>query len=137
MAPSSDQVSSTPTPTDPNLSLTPTPQSNLPPLATPSMNYDSPTPQAYEQEMENLERLWRNLSLEHTLNETISYVCILVHPQMTMQWNQMMQTPSLPMRLDPPPHSTPSHSHRSQVRVNRSGHPYHTQTRQSRAPSVW
>ena len=89
MAPSLDQVSSTPTPTDPDLSLTPTPQSNPPPSTIPIMNYHSPTPQAYEQEMENLEQLWSGLSLEHTLNEMVNYVHIPAHSQTAMQWNQM------------------------------------------------
>ena len=86
--------------------------------------------------MENLEQLWSGLSLKHTLNETVSYVRIPVHPWTAMQWNQMTQTPSLPLRLDPPPHSNPSRSHRSHVQVHRSGHPHHTQIRQSRAPPV-
>ena len=136
MAPSSNQASSTPTPTDPDLRLTPTSQNNPPLSATPTMNYHSPTPQTYEQEMETLEQLWSGLSLEHTLDETVSYVHILVHPRTAMQWNQMTQTPSLPLRLNPPPHSNPYRSHRSHVRVNKSGHPYQTQTRQSRAPPV-
>ena len=89
MAPSSDQASSTPTPTDPDLSLTPTPQSNQPLSATPIMNYHSPTPQAYEQQMENLEQLWSRLSLKHTPNEMVNYVRISVHSRMAMQWNQM------------------------------------------------
>ena len=76
-------------PTDLDLRLTSTPQSNPPLSATPIMNYHSSTPQAYEQEMENLEQLWSELSLEHTSNEMVSYVRILVYPRTAMQWNQM------------------------------------------------
>ena len=89
MAPSSDQASSIPTPTDLDLSLTSTPQSNPPLLATPIINYHSSTSQAYEQEMENLKQLWSKLSLEHTFNKMVSYIRILVYPRMAMQWNQM------------------------------------------------
>nr|POF08056.1 hypothetical protein CFP56_17780 [Quercus suber] len=69
MAPSSNQNSSTSTPTDPDLRLTPTPQSTPPLSATPTMPTHSPTLQNYDQEMANLEQIWNNLSLEHTHNE--------------------------------------------------------------------
>ena len=134
MAPSSNQASTTPNKTNPDLRLT-LESPNSPPL-TPSLNNHSPTPQTYEQEMEMLEQLWSGLSLEHTFEGTVSYVRIPVHPRAAMQWNQMTQTPSLPLRLDPPPHSHPSRSHRFHVRVHRTSHSYHTQTRQSRVPPV-
>ena len=120
--------------TDPDLRRTP--ESPHSPPHTPTLNTHSPTPRSFEQEMEMLEQLWSGLSLEHTLEGTVSYVRIPVHPRTAMQWNQMTQMPSLPLRLDPPPHSHPSRSHRSHVRVHRTSHPYHTQTRQSRAPPV-
>ena len=101
MAPSSNQASTTPNKTNPDLRLT-LESPNSPPL-TPSLNNHSPTPQTYEQEMEMLEQLWSGLSLEHTFEGTVSYVRIPVHPRAAMQWNQMTQTPSLPLRLDPPP----------------------------------
>ena len=101
MAPSSNQASTTPNKTNPDLRLT-LESPNSPPL-TPSLNNHSPTPQTYEQEMEMLEQLWSGLSLEHTFEGTVSYVRIPVHPRTAMQWNQMTQTPSLPLRLNPPP----------------------------------
>ena len=55
-----------------------------------------------------LEQLWSELSLEHTLERTVSYVRIPVHPRTVMQWNQMTQMPSLPLRFDPPPPPTPT-----------------------------
>ena len=136
IAPSLNQASTTPIMTNPDLRLTLESPHNLP--LTPTLNNHSPTPppQPSEQEMEMLEQLWSGLSLEHTLEGTVSYVCIPVHPWIAMQWNQMTQMPSLPLRLDPPPHSHPSCSHRSHVRVHRTSHPYHTQTRHSRAPPV-
>ena len=75
------------------------------------MNNHPPPFQAYEQEMENLGKLWSGLSLEKTLEGTVSYVHIPVHPRIAMNWNQATQTPSLPLRLDPPPHSNPHRSH--------------------------
>ena len=136
MAPSSDQASSSPTPTDPDLCLTPTLQGNPYHSTIPHLNNQPPPHQAYEQEMENLEKLWSGLSLEQTLDGTVSYVRIPVHPRTAMNWNQVTQTPSLPLRLDPPPHSNPYRSHRSHVRVHRSSHPYHTQARRTQASSV-
>ena len=69
---------------------------------------NSHTPNLHEQarEMEALEQIWSGLSLEHS-KETVSYVRIPVHPRTTMAWNQVTQTPGLPMRLEPPP--SPNH----------------------------
>ena len=120
--------------TDPDLQHTP--DSPHSPSLIPILNTQSPTPQSSQQEMEMLEQRWSGLSLEHTLEGTVSYVRILVHPQAAMQWNQMTQMPSLPLRLDPPPHSHPTHSHWTHGRVHRTSHPYHTPTRHSRAPPV-
>ena len=136
MAPSSDQASTSPTPTDPDLRLTPTPQDTPPFSNIPLMHNHSPPLQAYEQEMENLGKLWSGLSLEQTLEGIVSYVRIPVHPRIAMNWNLATQTPSLPLRLDPPPHSNPHRSHRSHVRVNKSSHPYHTQARRTQASLV-
>ena len=111
MAPSSDQASTSPTPTNPDLRLTQTLQ-DTPPISTiPLLNNHPPLLQAYKQEMENLEKLWSGLSLEQTLDGTVSYVRIPVHPRTAMNWNQVTQTPSLPLRPDPPPHSNPYRSH--------------------------
>ena len=111
MAPSSDQASTSPTPTNPDLRLTQTLQDTPPILTIPLLNNHPPLLQAYKQEMENLEKLWSGLSLEQTLDGTVSYVRIPVHPQTAMNWNQATQTPSLPLRPDPPPHSNPYRSH--------------------------
>ena len=134
MGPSLNQASTTPTITDPDLRRTP--ESPHSPPHTPTLNTHSPTPRSFEQEMEMLEQLWSGLSLEHTLEGTVSYVRIPVHPRTAMQWNQMTQMPSLPLRLDPPPHSHSTRSHQTHGRVHRTSHPYHTPTRHSRAPLV-
>ena len=106
------------------------------PIPHSHFEHQSSTPQSSQQEMEMLEQLWSGLSLKHTLKGTVSYVRIPVHPRTAMQWNQMTQVPSLPLRLDPPPHSHSTRSHRTHGRVHRTSHPYHTPTRHSRAPSV-
>ena len=55
MAPSSDQASTTPNMTDPDLQ--PMMASPHSPSHTPTLNTPSPTPQSYQQEMEMLEQL--------------------------------------------------------------------------------
>ena len=65
MAPSLDQLSSIATPTDPDLHLSITPQSNSHLPATPTMNSHTPSPPAHAQEMADLEQIWNGLSLEH------------------------------------------------------------------------
>ena len=60
--------------------------------------------------MELLEQIWSSLSLGRSNDKTVSYVPIPVHPQAAMVWNQMTQTPSLPMRLEPPPPPNPYHT---------------------------
>ena len=136
MAPSSDQNSSTPTPTDPDLWHTPSPQSNSTLPATHSMNSHSPTPQTQTQEMAKLEQIWSGLSLGRSEDETVSYVLIPVLPRMALAWNQMTQTPSLPMRLKPPPQPTPAQLPRTHVRVRHPVHPYQAPVGHPRAPPV-
>ena len=110
-APSSDQISLTPTQTDPDLHLTPT-HHNLPHLpTTPNMNTPSSFPHDQAQEMANLEQIWSSLSLGRSNDETVTYVWIPVHPQTALAWNQVTQTPSLPMRLEPPPRILPTKYH--------------------------
>ena len=92
MAPSSNQLSSTATPTDPNLHLSTTPQSNSHLPAIPTMNSHTPSPPAHTQEMVDLEQIWSGLSLEHLHDETMSFFRIPVHPQTAMLWNQVSQT---------------------------------------------
>ena len=139
MAPSSDQTTPTTTPTDPDLHLSTTPQSH-PHMAAFTMSSHTHPPSNHAQEMEELEQIWNSLSLEQLQNETVSFVRIPVHPRIAMVWNQVSQSPSLPLRLEPPtqPPTQPPPSHRpySQIRVRRSRHPYHPQTRPSRAPPV-
>ena len=57
MAPSSDQLSSTATPTDPNLHLSTTPQSNSHLPTIPTMNSHTPSPPAHTQEMVDVEQI--------------------------------------------------------------------------------
>ena len=87
MAPSSDQSSSIPTPTDPDLQATPIHPSNpnLPP--TPTINSHIPNLHEQAREMEALEQIWSVLSLGRSEDETVSYVRILVHPRTAMAWN--------------------------------------------------
>ena len=115
MPPSSDQSSLTPTPTDPDLRLTPTPQSTQTPPATPTMNTHPTSPHDQAQEIANLEQIWSSLSLGRSNDETVTYVRILVHLQTALAWNQVTQTLSLPMRLKPPPRHTPYHMPRTHV----------------------
>ena len=136
MAPSSNQLSSTATPTDSNLHLSTTPQSNSHMAAPSTMNSNTPSPPTHAQEMADLEQIWSGLSLEHLHDETVSFVWIPIHPQTAMVWNQVSQSPSLPLRLEPPAQPPPSYRPRSHVRVLRSGHPYHPPARSSRAPPV-
>ena len=88
--------------------------------------------------MEELEQIWSSLSLEHLQEETVSFVRIPVHPRTAMVWNQVSQSSSLPLRLEPlaqpPAQPPPSHRPRSHGWVLRSGHPYHPPVRSSRAP---
>ena len=97
MTPSSDQSSSTPTPIDPDMHLTPTPQSTPTLPATPTMNTHSTNPQDQAQEMVNLKQIWSGVSFKRSNNETVSYVRIQVHPRTALAWNQVTQTPSLPI----------------------------------------
>ena len=84
MASSSDQTSPTTTPTDPDLHLSTTPQSN-PHMAAPlTMSSHTHPPPTHAQAMEELEQIWSSLSLEHSQNETVSFVRIPVHPRTAM-----------------------------------------------------
>ena len=76
MTPSSDQSSSTPTLIDPDMRLTPTPQSTPTLPATPTMNTHSTTPQDQAQEMVNLKQIWSGVSFERSNDEIMSYVRI-------------------------------------------------------------
>ena len=86
--------------------------------------------------MELLEQIWSGLSLSRSNDKTVSYVPIPVHPRAAMVWNQMTQTPSLPMRLKPPPPPNPYHTPHTHIRVRRSAHPYHHPERYPRAQPV-
>ena len=102
MAPSSDQNSTTPTPTDPDLQYTSTPHSYPPLPNTPSLSTHSSNPHNHDQQMELLEQIWSGLSFSCSNDKMVSYVRIPVHPCAAMVWNQVTQTPSLPMCLEPP-----------------------------------
>ena len=136
MAPSSDQNSSTHTPTDPDLQATPTHQNNPNLQPTPTMNSHTPNLHNQAREMEELEQIWSGLSLERFEEETVSYVRILVHPQTAMAWNQVTQTPGLPMRLEPPPPPNHYQMPRTHTRVRRTMHPYQAPVGRSRVPPV-
>ena len=134
MAPLSDQISSTPTPTDLDLQATPTHPSNLNLPPTPTMNSHTPNLHEQAREMEALEQIWSGLSLECSKDETVSYVRIPVHPRTAMAWNQVTQTPSLPMRLEPSPQPTPYQMPKTPARVRRTVHPYQAPVGRSRVP---
>ena len=104
--------------------------------ANPTMNNQAPPSQAHELMMANLEQVWSSLSLEHSQDELVSFVRISVHPRTAMVWNQVSQTPSLPLRVETPPQPTTHNRSRSNAWVQRPGHPYQTPTRSSRAPPV-
>ena len=53
-----------------------------------------------------------------------------------MAWNQVTETPSLPMRLEPPPQPTPYQMPRTNARVRRTMHPYQAPISRSQVPSV-
>nr|POE98132.1 hypothetical protein CFP56_67121 [Quercus suber] len=63
----------------------------------------SPPPNDQAPVMENLKQIWSRLYLENSNKENVSYVRIPVHPRVAMSWNQMTQTPNLPLRLEQPP----------------------------------
>ena len=132
MTPSSDQLSSTATPTNPDMRQSPTPYNS----ANPNMTNQAPPLQAHELMMANLEQVWSSLSLEHSQDELVSFVRIPVHPRTAMVWNQVSQTPSLPLRVEIPPQPPTRNRSRSNARVQRPGHPYQTPARSSRAPPV-
>ena len=87
--------------------------------------------------MEALEQIWSGLSLGRSEDETVSYVRIPIHPRTAMAWSQVTQTPSLPMRLEPPPQPTPYQMPRTYARVRRMVHPYQALVGRSRIPPVW
>ena len=136
MAPFSDQNSMTPTPTNPDLQHTSTSHFYPPLPNTPSMSTHSSNPHDHAQQMELLEQIWSGLSLSRSNDETVSYVRIPVHPRVAMVWNQVTQTPSLPMRLQPPPQPHSSHMPHTHTRVHRSVHPYQPPEGHPRAPSI-
>ena len=86
--------------------------------------------------MELLEQIWSGLSLSLSNDETVSYVRIPVHPWAAMVWNQVTQTPSLPMRLEPPQQPYSSHRTHTHTRVRCSVHPYQPLEGHPRAPLV-
>ena len=114
----------------------PTPQNSPHTPANPTMNNQAPPSQAHELMMANLEQVWSSLSLEHSQDELVSFVRISVHPRTAMVWNQVSQTPSLPLRVETPPQPTTHNRSRSNAWVQRPGHPYQTPARSSRAPPV-
>ena len=100
------------------------------------MNSQALSLQDHEHTMANLEQIWSGLSLEHSHDETMSFVRISIHPRTALVWNQVSQTPSLPLRIEPPPQLTPYHRSLSNAQVHRPGHPYQAPARPSRAPPV-
>ena len=120
MTPSSDQSFSTPAPIDPDLHLTPTPLSTSDSPCHSHHEHPFNYPQDQAQEMVNLKQIWSGVSFEHSNDETVSYVRIQVHPRTALAWNQVTQTPSLPITLEPPSQPTPYQMPRTHVRVRRS-----------------
>ena len=66
----------------------------------------------------------------------MSYVRVLVHLWTALAWNQVTQTLSLPMRLEPPPQPTPYQLPRTHVRVRRLVHRYQAPAGHPRAPPI-
>lgn len=87
MVPSTDQQSSTPTPTDPDLQFTPLHPSNPSHSPQTSMHMQNQFPHDLLLEMNNLKQLWGRLSLEHNTNENASYVHISMHTRVAIAWN--------------------------------------------------
>lgn len=124
MALSSDQQSTTPTPTDPDLHFTPTHIGGPSHPPHNSMYRQNSLPHDRTLVMENLEQLWSHLSIGNTNEENVSYVCIPVDPRAAIAWNQLTQTPSMPLRLELPPQNHSRRLNRGHIRVRRSVHPY-------------
>ena len=86
--------------------------------------------------MEALEQIWSGLSLGRSEDETVSYVCIPVHPRTAMAWSQVTQTSSLPMRLEPQPQPTPYQMPKPHAQVRWMVHPYQAPVGRSQIPPV-
>ena len=120
MAPSSDQDSMTPTPTDPNLQLSLSPMgSPYHPSLNPmpmqlSLPHDHPLP------LDHLNQLMSCLSIKTTNNEEVTYVQIPIHPQTLVAWNQITKTPSLPLWLDSSTHCHHRRNFRRHARAQRA-----------------
>ena len=104
MAPSSDENSTTPTPTDPDLQL------SLSPMGSPHHPSLSPMPiqlsppHNHPLPLDHLNQLMSCLSIKTTNNEEVTYVRIPIHPRTLVAWNQMTKTPILPLWLDSSTH---------------------------------
>ena len=104
MAPSSDENSTTPTPTDPDLQL------SLSPMGSPHHPSLSPMPiqlsppHNHPLLLDHLNQLMSCLSIKTTNNEEVTYVRIPIHPRTLVAWNQMTKTPILPLWLDSSTH---------------------------------
>lgn len=77
--------------------------------------------------MKVLEQIWSSLSLEQANEETMSNVCIPVHLRVAMAWNQTIQTPNLPLRLESPPQNQTRRMNRGHIQVQWVVHPYQAQ----------
>ena len=106
MAPSSDQNSSTSTPTDPIFTSRPlTKLTRVSPPLHPCTHIHLPPRPSSSNGKPRTDMEW---SLFSRLQRRDSELCLLlVHPRPAMAWNKVTQTPSLPMRLKSPPQPTP------------------------------
>ncbi|KAK7856496.1 hypothetical protein CFP56_023104 [Quercus suber] len=107
----------------------------LPPHS--SIHMQSPPPNDQALVMENLEQIWSRLYLENSNKENVSYVRIPVHPRVAMSWNQMTQTPNLPLRLEQPPQNQTRRMTLGHVQVWHSVHPYQAPVGHPVAQPVW
>lgn len=108
-------------------SYTPTPTRGPHHFPHHSMHMQHPPLNDQALAMKVLEQIWSSLSLEQANEETMSNVCIPVHPRVAMAWNQTIQTPNLPLRLESPPQNQTRRMNRGHIQVQWVVHPYQAQ----------
>lgn len=74
--------------------------------------------------LDHLNYLMSCLSIETSNNKEVKYVRIPIHPRTWVAWNQMTQTPSLPLRVDSTIHHCQRRNVKCHARARRVGqHP--------------
>ena len=119
MASSSNQDSTTPTPTDPNLQLSRSPMGSPHHLSLNPMPMQLSPPHNHPLPLDHLNQLMSCLSIKTANNEEVTYVRILIYPWTLVAWNQMTKTPSLPLRLDSSTHRHHKRTFKGHAQVRR------------------